>query len=200
VPVLASPRPLSFARASRGRTQLDADQFPELCDRFDIESVPAFLFLHAGQLTDTLMGASAPDLVGKVRENAITASIHTEEPSSAASTGAEPTPAALPLEARLAALVSRSPVMLFMKGSPDAPRCGFSRQITEMLQAEKVVFDSFDILSDEEVRQGLKTFSNWPTYPQLYADGKLLGGLDVVKELQEEGELREALPAAAIGA
>ena len=68
-----------------------------------------------------------------------------------------------------------------------------------MLQAEKVTFDSFDILSDEEVRQGLKTFSNWPTFPQLYADGKLLGGLDVVKELQEEGELLEALPAAAIG-
>ena len=89
--------------------------------------------------------------------------------------------------------------MLFMKGSPDAPRCGFSRQITELLQAEKVKFDTFDILSDEEVRQGLKTFSNWPTFPQLYADGKLLGGLDVVKELQEEGELLEALPAAAIG-
>ena len=87
-----------------------------------------------------------------------------------------------------------------MKGSPDAPRCGFSRQIAELLAAEKVKFDSFDILSDEEVRQGLKTFSNWPTYPQLYADGKLLGGLDVVKELQEEGELLDSLPAAAVGA
>ena len=196
--MLASPRPLSFAHAPRGRTQLDADQFPELCDRFEIESVPAFLFLHAGQLTDSLLGATAPDLVGKVRENAITASIHNEEPSSAASAGAEPTPAPVPLDTRLAALVRRSPVMLFMKGSPDAPRCGFSRQITEMLAAENVKFDSFDILSDEEVRQGLKTFSNWPTFPQLYADGKLLGGLDVVKELQEEGELLEALPAAAL--
>ena len=196
---VASPRPLSFAHATRGRTQLDADQFPELCDQFQIESVPAFLFLHAGQLTDTLIGASAPELVGKVRENAITASIHTEEPiSSVASTGAAPAPVSL--EARLAALVRRSPVMLFMKGNPAEPRCGFSRQIIEMLQTEKVSFDSFDILSDEEVRQGLKTFSNWPTYPQLYADGKLLGGLDVVKELQEEGELRDALPAAAIGA
>ena len=160
--------------------------------------MPAFLFLHAGQLTDSLIGATAPDLVGKVRENAITASIHNEEPSSAASTAAEPAP--VPLDTRLAALVRRSPVMLFMKGSPDAPRCGFSRQIAELLAAEKVKFDSFDILSDEEVRQGLKTFSNWPTYPQLYADGKLLGGLDVVKELQEEGELLDSLPAAAVGA
>ena len=67
-------------------------------------------------------------------------------------------------------------------------------------QAQKVSFGTFDILTDEEVRQGLKTFSNWPTYPQLYADGKLLGGLDVVKELQEEGELLDSLPAAAVGA
>jgi len=61
-----------------------------------------------------------------------------------------------------------------------------------------VRFGTFDILTDEEVRQGLKTFSNWPTYPQLYADGKLLGGLDIVQEMQEEGELRESLPAAAL--
>ena len=65
-------------------------------------------------------------------------------------------------------------------------------------QAQKVSFGTFDILTDEEVRQGLKTFSNWPTYPQLYADGKLLGGLDIVQEMQEEGELRESLPAAAL--
>ena len=157
--------------------------------------MPAFLFLHAGQLTDSLIGATAPDLVGKVRENAITASIHNEEPSSAASTAAEPAP--VPLDTRLAALVRRSPVMLFMKGSPDAPRCGFSRQIVELLQGEKVSFGTFDILTDEEVRQGLKTFSNWPTYPQLYGDGTLIGGLDIMKELNEEGELASSLPAAA---
>jgi len=85
-----------------------------------------------------------------------------------------------------------------MKGSPDTPRCGFSRKIVELLQGEKVAFTSFDILGDEEVRQGLKAYSNWPTYPQLYADGKLLGGLDIVKELHEEGELRDSLPVAAI--
>ena len=160
--------------------------------------MPAFLFLHAGQLTDSLIGATAPDLVGKVRENAITASIHNEEPSSAASTAAEPAP--VPLDTRLAALVRRSPVMLFMKGSPDAPRCGFSRQIVELLQAEKVAFGHFDILTDEEVRQGLKTFSNWPTYPQLYAEGSLIGGLDIVKEMKEDGELTAALPKAALPA
>jgi len=101
--------------------------------------------------------------------------------------------AAEPLNDRLRKLVSRAPVMLFMKGSPDEPRCGFSRQMVELLREEGVDFSHFDILTDEEVRQGLKTFSSWPTYPQLYAKGTLVGGLDIAKELKEEGELREAL-------
>ena len=66
-----------------------------------------------------------------------------------------------------------------------------------MLREAKVAFETFDILTDEEVRQGLKTYSNWPTYPQLYGDGKLLGGLDIMKELSEEGELASSLPAKA---
>ena len=172
--------------------QLDADEFPDLCERFEIESVPAFLFLHSGKVTDTLIGASPGDLVGKVKENAITANIYRDEVAAANA------PAPVPLNRRLASLTSRSPVMLFMKGSPDEPRCGFSRQIVELLQGEKVSFGHFDILSDEEVRQGLKTFSNWPTYPQLYVEGKLLGGLDVLKEMKEEDELKDAMPASAV--
>jgi len=98
-----------------------------------------------------------------------------------------------PLEERLKALTSRSKVMLFMKGDPDQPRCGFSNTIVQLLKDEGVQFDSFDILQDEEVRQGLKTFSNWNTYPQLYANGSLIGGLDIVKELVEEGNLMEEI-------
>jgi Grx4 family monothiol glutaredoxin len=80
-----------------------------------------------------------------------------------------------------------------MKGSPQEPRCGFSRQIVQLLEEEGVVFDSFDIMGDNAVREGLKKLSNWPTYPQLYAGGKLVGGLDVVKELRDEGELKDPL-------
>jgi len=76
--------------------------------------------------------------------------------------------------------------MLFMKGVPDAPRCGFSRQIVEILQSKQVPFASFDILGDEEVRAGLKTYSDWPTFPQLYVGGSLIGGLDIVKEMAAE--------------
>lgn len=85
--------------------------------------------------------------------------------------------------------------MLFMKGSPQAPRCKFSRAMVDLLAGAGAQYGSFDILSDQGVRQGLKKFSNWPTYPQLYVGGKLLGGLDVVKELQEEGELADLKPA-----
>lgn len=97
------------------------------------------------------------------------------------------------LNDRLNKLVRRHKVMLFMKGLPSAPRCGFSRQICDILNEEGVSFDAYNILEDEEVRQGLKAFSDWPTYPQLYVDGNLIGGLDIVKEMKEDGSLKEAL-------
>ncbi len=98
------------------------------------------------------------------------------------------------LNDRLSALVNKAPVMLFMKGTPDAPRCGFSSKIVGLLQDQGIRFESFNILSDSEVREGLKAFSKWPTYPQLYVEGKLLGGLDIVKEMIDEGELRPMVP------
>jgi Grx4 family monothiol glutaredoxin len=97
------------------------------------------------------------------------------------------------LEERLKQLVRKEPIMLFMKGLPSAPRCGFSRQMVEILEGEGVPFGAFDILEDDEVRQGLKSLSNWPTYPQLYVNGSLIGGLDIVKELKEDGSLKEEL-------
>ncbi|CAI0407432.1 unnamed protein product [Linum tenue] len=97
------------------------------------------------------------------------------------------------LEDRLKRLVSSSPVMLFMKGNPDAPKCGFSSKVVNALKEEGVTFGSFDILSDEEVRQGLKAFSNWPTFPQLYYKGELVGGCDIVLELRTDGALKSTL-------
>lgn len=75
-----------------------------------------------------------------------------------------------------------------MKGNPEEPRCGFSRKIVGILQTGGVTFEHFDILEDEEVRQGLKTYSNWPTYPQLYVKSKLIGGLDILSEMVEDAE------------
>jgi Grx4 family monothiol glutaredoxin len=78
--------------------------------------------------------------------------------------------------------------MVFMKGLPSAPQCGFSRQLIALLDDSGVSYDAFNILGDDEVRQGLKAYSDWPTYPQLYVKGELVGGLDICKELHESGE------------
>ena len=94
---------------------------------------------------------------------------------------------------RLKKLINSAPVILFMKGDPSTPRCGFSRQTVELLATENAKYDTFDILTDDAIRQGLKKFSNWPTYPQLYVKGELVGGLDILKELHEAGELVSAL-------
>ena len=78
-------------------------------------------------------------------------------------------------------------------GSPQEPQCGFSRQLVGLLDEMELDYGYFDILSDEEVRQGLKTYSNWPTYPQVYVRGELMGGLDIVRELVASGEFQSQL-------
>ena len=103
------------------------------------------------------------------------------------------TESALSLNDRLQQLINRHRIMLFMKGIPSSPKCGFSRQIVEILDSYNVSYDAFNILEDEEVRQGLKEYSDWPTYPQLYVEGDLVGGLDIVKEMEDGGDLKELL-------
>ncbi|XP_023240218.1 glutaredoxin-3-like [Centruroides sculpturatus] len=83
--------------------------------------------------------------------------------------------------------------MIFMKGNPDVPRCGFSKTLIGIMNEIGVSYETFDILQDEEVRQGLKIYSNWPTYPQVYVNGTLIGGLDIIKELNESNELKQTL-------
>lgn len=109
----------------------------------------------------------------------------------------DPTAApANPAHAKCERIVKSAEVMLFIKGQPDAPRCGFSARIVDILRGQGVPFESFDILSDPEVRQGLKEcLGKWPTFPQLFVKGEFAGGLDVIKEMVEEGDepLREQL-------
>lgn len=112
-----------------------------------------------------------------------------EEPDLAEQLGVSATAKPQPLEERLKELINRQRVMIFMKGLPSAPQCGFSGQIIEILEKHSAVYDSFNILEDEEVRAGLKTYSDWPTFPQLYVDGELIGGLDILKEMEDSGDL-----------
>ena len=84
-------------------------------------------------------------------------------------------------------------VLLYMKGTPDFPQCGFSGQAVAALNAVGVPFAYVNIFEDEEIRQGLKQYSNWPTFPQLYVRGELIGGSDIVIEMYRSGELAELL-------
>ena len=129
--------------------------------------------------------AAGPTILETVKENAKATSKDRAQPLSSTTKEA--------LNTRLEKLTNSHPVMLFMKGTPEEPRCGFSKNVVNILKEEEVEFGSFDILSDNEVREGLKKFSNWPTYPQLYSNGELLGGADIVIAMHESGELKEAL-------
>ena len=89
--------------------------------------------------------------------------------------------------------VDNNEVCLFMKGTPDAPQCGFSMAVTNMLKLLEVNFGSVNVLEDQNVREGIKTFSDWPTIPQLYIKKEFVGGCDIVKEMYENGELKKIL-------
>ena len=88
-------------------------------------------------------------------------------------------------------IISENEVCLFMKGTTDAPQCGFSMAVTNVLKHFKVNFKSINVLEDENLRQGIKDFSDWPTIPQLYIKKEFIGGCDIIKEMFEKGELEE---------
>lgn len=92
-------------------------------------------------------------------------------------------------EERIKTLIASHPIFVFMKGSPEFPQCGFTRQIVEILAQKRVSYGSYSILSDPELREKLKEISNWKTYPQVYVNGELLGGLDIIREMDQAGEL-----------
>lgn len=155
---------------------VNTDDYSDISESFQVTVVPTFVGLTIdGKVVGTVQGANPPELL-KLTKQVVEKAKEASSSSSSSSSNER-------LQHRLKALVNSAPVMLFMKGSPSAPRCGFSRQIVEILQTHDIPFASFDILTDEDVRAGLKTFSDWPTYPQLYVGGEFSGGLDIVKEM-----------------
>jgi monothiol glutaredoxin len=89
--------------------------------------------------------------------------------------------------------IETNEVCLFMKGTPDAPQCGFSMAVSNMLKILEVNFKGINVLEDQNLREGIKTFSDWPTIPQLYIKKEFIGGCDIVKEMYENGELKKVL-------
>ena len=91
---------------------------------------------------------------------------------------------------KISNLIKENSICLFMKGTPDSPQCGFSMAVSNILKHLNVNFKGINVLDDENLRQGIKEFSDWPTIPQLYVSGKFIGGCDIVKEMFEKGELK----------
>ena len=89
--------------------------------------------------------------------------------------------------------IENNDVCLFMKGTPDAPQCGFSMAVSNMLKILEVNFQGINVLEDQSIREGIKTYSDWPTIPQLYVKKEFVGGCDIVKEMYENGELKKLL-------
>lgn len=159
-----------------------AEDLSEVALKHQIDAVPTVIFFKGGgTAVDRIDGVNIAALTAMCRKLAGGAE------DSAGSGGS--------LQDRLKALINRANVMIFMKGDRNAPRCGFSKQLITIINETGVQYETFDILTDEEVRQGLKTYSDWPTYPQVYVKGELIGGLDIIKELLAGGELNATLNA-----
>ncbi|KAI8121191.1 hypothetical protein FF38_00868 [Lucilia cuprina] len=155
--------------------KITAEDFPEIAMKHQIDAVPTVIIFAKGTAIDRVDGVDIASLTAKCKK------------LGAAATSEQP------LEERLKSLINKAPLMIFMKGDRDAPRCGFSKQLIAIVNELGLPYETFDILSDEEVRQGLKTFSDWPTYPQVYVKGELVGGLDIIKELKANNELEQTL-------
>ena len=193
---------------------MTAEDIPEISKQMNVTSVPTCLMFCKSKELCRVEGTDVSQITTKVKQLAF--KVGSNISSLSGTTGSAN------IEDRLKALTNKCSVMVFMKGNPEAPRCGFSRTLVSILNEINVKYETFDILSDEEVRQSLKTYSNWPTYPQVYVGGNLIGGLDIIKvlliaflnfpnygqnghnltpttnlfvfqELKESGELEEAL-------
>lgn len=168
------------------------DELHDISEMYEVATIPHFVLLKGGDggVVSHVKGADPKELGAAIAklatagEGSIPPQQTTTAPPVATANGQTSGPETEEVEedinTRLGKLVKAAPVMLFMKGTPAAPQCGFSRQLVALLREKGVRYGFFNILADDEVRQGLKAFSDWPTYPQLYLDGNLVGGLDIV--------------------
>jgi len=205
---LASSYPVTEP-LSTSWVSMNAEEVMDISDSFDVTAVPYLVLTRNNQVIETVSGSDATKVRAAIEKHAkASGGSATSNGASATSvnsgSGAKnlsnytPTtqePVTAPeytsgevkedkeaLHQRLSTLVKAASVMLFMKGTPSAPQCGFSRQLVALLRENSVKYGFFNILADDDVRQGLKEFADWPTFPQLWVDGELVGGLDIVKE------------------
>ncbi|BGO92583.1 hypothetical protein NBRC10512_000578 [Rhodotorula toruloides] len=196
---------------------IEAESLPDISESFEVDAVPYFILLRGHTLLTRLSGAQPSVLSAALKSHASkpsALSASSQQPLAAKTiyqpdekaTGAASAGGTVAaggqgdveesdeeLAARCDKLMKQSDVVLFMKGDRETPRCGFSQKIVGILDSQKIDYSTFDILQDEGVRQKLKEINEWPTFPQLVIKGEFVGGLDVVKEMEESGELQEML-------
>lgn len=195
--------------AATSWVSINAEELSDISETYDVTAVPYLALQRNDKVLETVSGSSAVKVRDAIERHAAPAAAvngaaaTTEAQKNNKDTGADvvqpnaadsaaapvdPAQAKEELFKRLAELVKAAPVMLFMKGTPSSPQCGFSRQLVALLRERSVKYGFFNILADDEVRQGLKEYADWPTYPQLWMDGELVGGLDIIKEELENDE------------
>ncbi|SGZ48946.1 CIC11C00000001658 [Sungouiella intermedia] len=173
---------------------IDADVQLDISELFEVSAVPYIILIRNSTILKELSGADPKEFIAALNQfsgskpatNGVAEPAASPSAPSSAPPAVSEDPTPEELSERLKKLTTAAPVMLFMKGSPSSPQCGFSRQMVAILREHQVRFGFFDILKDDTVRLGLKTFSDWPTFPQLYMNGEFQGGLDIIKELLEE--------------
>ncbi|KAL3897717.1 MAG: hypothetical protein SGCHY_003227 [Lobulomycetales sp.] len=169
---------------------ISPDEFPDLAEHYGVECIPCFRVLVGTRVVEKVDVANAQMLT-----SAVESALSSESKDTSLKPSVDDQLVIHPdINERLTRLVNSHPMMIFIKGNPSHPRCKFSRQLLEILSKFDAGYGSFDILSDETVRQELKRFSDWPTFPQVYINGDFVGGLDVVKELAETGEFEDMIP------
>ncbi|KYK55967.1 monothiol glutaredoxin-4 [Drechmeria coniospora] len=190
---LASEHPVSEPPSSVW-VSIDAEKLSDVSEMYNVTAVPFLVLQRNGRVIESVSGSSAvkvrtaiethmqPGINASSIEGAANGIEQPNGDSKKDETPADPVKQKEELFKRLEDLVKAAPVMLFMKGTPSSPQCGFSRQLVGILREDSVKYGFFNILADDEVRQGLKEYAEWPTYPQLWVDGELIGGLDIVKE------------------
>ncbi|KIJ62976.1 hypothetical protein HYDPIDRAFT_93734 [Hydnomerulius pinastri MD-312] len=167
--------------------QVEAEQQEDITESFEIEAVPSVVLLRGHTLLARIAGGDAAGVT-----TAVNLHLGKVQPTRVDDYAEKGLPQEQ-LNERMRALMNQSKVVLFMKGRPENPQCGFSRKAVNLLKEQNVEFTHFDILQDQDVRQGLKEHNQWPTFPQFIVNGEFIGGLDVVQEMADNGELNDVL-------
>ncbi|KAJ2748423.1 glutaredoxin [Coemansia sp. BCRC 34490] len=173
--------------------KVEAEEFEDISEAYEISAVPTVIIAKKAKIIGRVDGVNVAEIVKQVAASCVSMPLQQQQQQDAS-------PEALKqdLNTRLKGLIERAPVMVFIKGTAAQPRCGFSKKIIGMLNEQNIKYGYFDILTDEQVRQGLKTYSDWPTFPQLYVNSELVGGVDIVAEMIESGDLVQMVPEEAI--